>query len=137
MVPNWGLGSWPRRRARVAPGDTALVYDGDRVTYGLLAERVDRLASSLRERGVGPGDRVAVDQPLWTVTGPFGRERSQQSSPYDGVVIGMTTLPLVNPGDAVVHIAIPGQHEHAFVDEPTDEEDLEAGNDDWQQGGDE
>jgi fatty-acyl-CoA synthase len=43
----------------VAPGDTALVYDGDRVTYGLLAERVDRLASSLRERGVGPGDRVA------------------------------------------------------------------------------
>ena len=36
----------------------------------------------------------------------------------------MTTLPLVNPGDAVVHIALPGRHERAFADEPTDEEDV-------------
>lgn len=72
---------------------------------------------------VAPGDHVAEGQPLWTVTGPFGRERSQQDSPYTGVVIGMTTLPLVNPGDAVVHIAVLGRHEHAWIDEPTDEED--------------
>jgi predicted deacylase len=78
---------------------------------------------------VGPGDTVEVDQPLWTVTGPFGRERNQKVSPYAGVVIGMTTLPLVNPGDAVLHIAVPGHHEVVFTDEPTDEEYEAAGDD--------
>ena len=73
---------------------------------------------------VAPGDHVAEQQPLWTVTGPFGRERSQNLSPYEGYVIGMTTLPLVNPGDAVVHIAVPGVRAAALIDEPTDEEDL-------------
>lgn len=73
---------------------------------------------------VAPGDHVQEQQPLWTVTGPFGRERSQNLSPYEGYVIGMTTLPLVNPGDAVVHIAVPGVRDAALIDEPTDEEDL-------------
>jgi uncharacterized protein len=73
---------------------------------------------------VSPGDRVAVDQSLWTLTGPFGRERSHKTSPYAGTVIGMTTSPLVNPGDAVVHIAVPGRHAAAWVDEPSDEEDV-------------
>ncbi len=84
--------------------------------------RADR--GGILDLHVGPGDRVEVDQPLWTVTGPFGRERSQKTSSYDGVVVGMTTLPLVNPGDAVLHLAIPGHHDHASIDEPTDEEDL-------------
>lgn len=73
---------------------------------------------------VSPGDLVTAGQPLWTVTGPFGRERSQKTSPYEGYVIGMTTLPLVNPGDAVLHIAVPGVRGAASIDEPTDEEDL-------------
>jgi len=73
---------------------------------------------------VAPGDLVMEGQPLWTVTGPFGRERSQKVSPYEGYVIGMTTLPLVNPGDAVLHIAVPGVRGAASIDEPTDEEDL-------------
>jgi fatty-acyl-CoA synthase len=54
-----GLGSWPRRRARIAPGDVALVYEGRRWTYGELADRVDELGAALRDRGIGPGDRVA------------------------------------------------------------------------------
>lgn len=74
---------------------------------------------------VGPGDDVAAGQPLWTVTGPFGRERAQQFSPYDGMVIGMTTLPLVNPGDAVVHIAVRDRQGAPWADDPSDEEDLE------------
>jgi uncharacterized protein len=83
--------------------------------------RADR--GGILDLHVGPGDTVEIDQPLWTVTGPFGRERNQQPSPYDGVVIGMTTIPLVNPGDAVVHIAVLGRHEESSIDEPTDEED--------------
>jgi fatty-acyl-CoA synthase len=53
------LGSWPARRARIAPHRPALV-EGDRtVTYAELADRTARLAHVLAERGIGPGDRVA------------------------------------------------------------------------------
>jgi uncharacterized protein len=89
--------------------------------------RADR--GGILDLHVGPGDTVEEGQPLWTVTGPFGRERNVQISAYDGVVIGMTTLPLVNPGDAVIHIAVLGRHDQASIDEPTDEE-YEADSDD-------
>lgn len=56
---NKGIGSWPRRRARIAAGDIALIHEGRRWTYGEVAERVDRLANRLTELGVGTGDRVA------------------------------------------------------------------------------
>jgi hypothetical protein len=46
------------------------------------------------------------------------------------VVIGMTTLPLVNPGDAVVHLALPGEHAAACIDEPLDEEDADRADED-------
>lgn len=87
--------------------------------------RADR--GGILDLHVGPEDVVEPGQPLWTVTGPFGRERSQTDAPHGGVVIGMTTLPLVNPGDAVVHLALPGQHEDARgEDEPTDDEDVDT-----------
>lgn len=54
-----GIGSWPTRRARMAPRATALVEDGTSVSYGELSARVDRLAYGLRRRGVERGDRVA------------------------------------------------------------------------------
>jgi hypothetical protein len=57
---------------------------------------------------VGLGDSVSVGQPLWTVSSPFGRDRKPMESPWEGVVIGASTIPLCNPGDAVVHIAVPG-----------------------------
>ncbi|WP_346426912.1 AMP-binding protein, partial [Streptomyces sp. V2] len=42
------------------PGAVAVVCGGERVTYGELGERVDRLACALREAGVGPESRVGV-----------------------------------------------------------------------------
>ena len=39
-----------------------LSFEGTRLTYGELSERVKRLAGGLREHGVEPGDRVAVLQ---------------------------------------------------------------------------
>src|SRR4051812_41586343 len=56
---NSGLGSWPHRRARMAPKREALTYDGVSTTYGELAVRTTRLAWRLRELGVRHGDRVA------------------------------------------------------------------------------
>jgi fatty-acyl-CoA synthase len=54
-----GLGSWPRRRARMTPGATALVQDGVPTTYAELDDAVTRLAHGLRSRGIARGDRVA------------------------------------------------------------------------------
>ncbi|MCC9644035.1 succinylglutamate desuccinylase/aspartoacylase family protein [Rhodopirellula sp. JC740] len=53
---------------------------------------------------VGPGDFVEKDQPLATNTTLLGFERSVLISPFDGIVIGMTTLPAVSPGEPVFHL---------------------------------
>jgi fatty-acyl-CoA synthase len=53
------LGSWPSRRARIAPDRPALAEGERTVTYAELADRTARLAAVLADRGVGPGDRVA------------------------------------------------------------------------------
>lgn len=54
-----GIGSWPRRRARIAAGDVALIHEGRQWSYGEVAERVARLRDGLIRQGVTAGDRVA------------------------------------------------------------------------------
>ncbi|MCF1594999.1 non-ribosomal peptide synthetase [Streptomyces muensis] len=57
------------------PDAEAILFEGDRVTYGEFNTRVNRLAHALRARGVGPESRVAVMLPrsvdlmvaLWAV----------------------------------------------------------------------
>jgi fatty-acyl-CoA synthase len=56
---NFGVGSWIERRARVAPGDVALITGDRSFTYRELADRVRRLANGLRALGVASGDRVS------------------------------------------------------------------------------
>src|SRR5919204_2196030 len=46
----------------IFPDQEIIVFEGTRLTYGQALERVRRLASSLRELGIKPGDRVAVLQ---------------------------------------------------------------------------
>ena len=56
---------------------------------------------------VAPGDIVEEGQALATNTNLLGVRQNQLESPADGVVLGMTTLPAVTPGDPVCHLAIP------------------------------
>jgi len=56
---NQGLGSWPRRRARISPAAEALTQGTRRLKYEQLADRVARWAAALQGLGIKRGDRVA------------------------------------------------------------------------------
>jgi predicted deacylase len=51
-----------------------------------------------------PGQVVEKDQPLATNSDLLGRQNRIMVAPFDGVVIGMTTIPAVGPGQPVFHI---------------------------------
>lgn len=53
---------------------------------------------------VKPGDVVEKDQPLSTNTDLLGHEQGVLTAPFDAVVVGMTTLPAVSPGEPVCHL---------------------------------
>lgn len=52
-----------------------------------------------------PGALVRAGQELATCHSVFGRERHPLVSPVDGVVLGMSTMPAVKPGEPVYHLA--------------------------------
>ncbi len=55
--------------------------------------------------GVSLGERVRKRQSLGMITDAFGEDRMKISCPADGMVIGHVQNPLVNQGDAIIHIA--------------------------------
>lgn len=61
--------------------------------------------SGLLHAAVGLGDRVKKGQPIGRITDIFGDVRARPKAASAGVVIGMTLNPLVNRGDALVHLA--------------------------------
>jgi predicted deacylase len=52
-----------------------------------------------------PGDVVEAGQVLATNDTIFGEAQNEVKSPVDGVVLGMTTMPAVKPGEPVFHVA--------------------------------
>lgn len=57
-------------QAEARPEHTALVYRDERIAFADLLERIERVASGLSQRGIGPGDAVGLvlrDDP-WFVT---------------------------------------------------------------------
>ena len=53
---------------------------------------------------IKPGQIVSRDQPLATITDLLGEDPIAHVSPFNGVVLGMTTLPAISPGEPVCHI---------------------------------
>jgi hypothetical protein len=71
-----------------------------------------RDAHWIRARAGGILDlRAELGQPLErgaaisVNTNPFGRERNLLEAPHAGIVLGLTRMPLVHPGDAICHLA--------------------------------
>ncbi len=88
------------------------MMEGDPVRP-LYQTRIDRTTWVRAEVGgilrffVAPGDVVEAGQPLAANMSLFGDARSILIAPADGIILGMTTLPAVKPGEPVVHIATP------------------------------
>jgi uncharacterized protein len=59
------------------------------------------------------GDTVREGELLATVAGLFGEDAMELTSPAAGIVIGHATLPVVNQGDAMFHIAEVANLDHA------------------------
>jgi len=51
------------------------------------------------------GDFVKKDQVIGVISDPFGEHKFKVISKVEGIVIGLVTMPLLNNGDAVAHIA--------------------------------
>lgn len=62
-------------------------------------------AGGILDLKVDLGQPLRRGQSISVNTNPFGRERSHLKAPHAGVVLGLTQLPLVYPGDAICHIA--------------------------------
>lgn len=54
---------------------------------------------------ISPGDIIRKGEPIATNTSLLGIEQNIIESPMDGIVLGMTTMPSVAPGDPICHIA--------------------------------
>jgi predicted deacylase len=54
---------------------------------------------------VRPGDLLYRGDTVGVITNPFGREVVTVRASATGVVLGTSTLPMVNPGDGIVHVA--------------------------------
>jgi acyl-CoA synthetase (AMP-forming)/AMP-acid ligase II len=52
------LAEMTQAHASAAPAKTAIIFEGQRLNYGALHDKVLRTVAALRGQGVGPGDRV-------------------------------------------------------------------------------
>ncbi|WP_417809280.1 succinylglutamate desuccinylase/aspartoacylase family protein [Thioclava sp.] len=53
----------------------------------------------------GRGDVVASGDLMAVVCDPFGENEQEITAPFDGIVVGRAVLPVVNEGDAIIHLA--------------------------------
>ncbi|HSK78833.1 MAG TPA: succinylglutamate desuccinylase/aspartoacylase family protein [Thermoanaerobaculia bacterium] len=102
------------RHLRMLPGEPVSP------PLSLLIERthwVRARAGGILDLLVELGQPVKRGQTISINTNPFGRERSQIKAPHSGLVLGLTQLPLVHPGDAVCHVArLNGQEIEAWTE---------------------
>ena len=61
--------------------------------------------SGILHMNVPLGAKVGKNKKIGVIADPFGTREAEIESPVSGMVIGRLNLPLVNQGDAVIHIA--------------------------------
>jgi hypothetical protein len=73
-------------------------------------------AAGVLRTGVRLGQWVRAGEALGHVASPFGEDPQPVTADRDGVVVGMATLPVVNRGDALFHVADVGEGPDERVD---------------------
>jgi hypothetical protein len=87
-------------------------WDPVRPAYQVKIERSLWLraeAAGILRFHVSPGELIEAGQPIATNVSVFGETQNTLRSPLDGIILGMTTLPAVKPGEPVCHLAIPSR----------------------------
>jgi len=73
---------------------------------------------------IKPGDIVEKGQPITTNTTILGEEQSTLHAPFNGVVIGMTSLPSISPGEPICNLGrLPTKYSPARLRKLRSEED--------------
>ena len=80
------------------------------------------------------GEFVQVDELLGVISDPFGKRKSEVKAIKSGVIIGVTTMPLVNKGSALFHVAT--LEDMTLGEDKTDhnvvlDQDIDIENEDW------
>jgi len=90
------LEMFPPRKAERAAREVVVA----RRTYWVRSE-----GNGMVLRHVKLGERVAKGQVLAHLVSPYGREGAPVKARWEGIVVGMARIPLVNEGEALFHIA--------------------------------
>jgi len=54
---------------------------------------------------IRPGDLIYEGDLIGSILNPFGKTVTQIRAPWTGIVLGVTTAPLSNPGTGIAHVA--------------------------------
>lgn len=75
---------------------------------------------------VSPGSTVTAGQPIATNSTLVHQDQNQLLAPFNGIVIGMSTLPAVQPGEPVVHLGrLSGARSARRIEKQTQEDDMQ------------
>jgi predicted deacylase len=80
----------------------------DRPAFQVIVKASDWVRAEkggILDLAVGPGDLIYEGDRIGSVLNPFGKTVTQIRSPFTGIVIGVTTAPLMVPGTGIVHVA--------------------------------
>lgn len=91
------------------PSKTSRIHKKSTVAQGSSWVRSN--SSGIVTTMVKPGEPVTKGQLIGVINDPFGESETKIKSPFDGLVIGQVTIPLVYEGDALFHIAYFGETE--------------------------
>lgn len=92
-----------------------------RMTKWVRAER-----GGFMDMHVSPGATVVTGQPLATNSSLVHEDQNRLEAPFDGIVIGMTTLPAVQPGEPVIHLGkLSGPKSVRRIEKQTQADDLQ------------
>jgi predicted deacylase len=89
------MGMWPSHSRKKPPFQVIV-----KASEWVRAEKGGILALSVK-----PGDLIYEGDLVGSILNPFGKTVTQIRSPYNGIVVGVTTAPLTIPGTGVVHLA--------------------------------